>query len=208
MGMIGRFRETLGQYLRRERESRSLSLEELSKATRIGQVYLEALERDDFNFFSQKEFILGFLKGYARSLGLNTDEVLARYRTQSELASRKENFRQMHLFPGSGVEENDPDPESEPVLAPPRRPRRFPWKIVLQIVILAAALALSWYLHQLLKNPDSGAKSSSEVNSLGRTGRMEHSPEKRGSLASFCPREIMEASVPLSYAGFRERKEP
>ncbi len=118
--MVGRYRETLGQYLRRERESRTMSLEELSKATRIGLPYLEALERDDFNFFPQREFIRGFLKGYARQLGLNLEEVLGRYRVQSELMSRKETFQQMPLFPGTV------EPEAEPPEARPEIPRRSP----------------------------------------------------------------------------------
>ncbi|MGD0627598.1 MAG: helix-turn-helix transcriptional regulator [Thermodesulfobacteriota bacterium] len=78
--MNGNFTETLGQYLRREREARSVSLEEISRGTRISRPYLEALERDDFHFFSKREYTLGFLRGYARHLGLDPDEILKRYR--------------------------------------------------------------------------------------------------------------------------------
>src|SRR4030042_3745763 len=99
--MGGNSKETLGQYLKRERESRKVSLEELSMSTRISRPFLEALERDDFQFFSQKEFIPGFLRGYTRHLGLDSVEVLRRYKNQSELESRKDSFRQLSLFPNS-----------------------------------------------------------------------------------------------------------
>ena len=77
--MNGPFSETLGQYLKRERESRSVSLEELSKGTRISLSFLEALEKDDFDSFSQREFILGFLKGYAQCLDLDPQKVADGY---------------------------------------------------------------------------------------------------------------------------------
>ncbi len=153
--MAGRYGETLGQYLKRERESRSISLRELSKNTRISVVFLEALEKDDFEAFPRQEFILGFLQGYARQLGLKGEEVLRRYRIQAELAGRKQKFQQMPLFPGSvsSAEEEETKPGWEEPL-PPSRKKRIPWRMLAQMAILLFALGLSFYLHQRLKNPD------------------------------------------------------
>jgi cytoskeletal protein RodZ len=154
--MAGRYGETLGQYLRRERESRSISLKELSKNTRINEAFLEALEKDDFEAFPRQEFILGFLQGYARQLGLKGEEVLRRYRIQAELAVRKEKFQQMPLFPGSAPseeEEEEKKPEWDESL-PTSRKRRIPWRMLAQMAIILFALGLSLYLHQKLKNPD------------------------------------------------------
>jgi cytoskeletal protein RodZ len=154
--MAGRYGETLGQYLRRERESRSISLKELSKNTRINEAFLEALEKDDFEAFPRQEFILGFLQGYARQLGLKGEEVLRRYRIQAELAVRKEEFQQMPLFPGSAPseeEEEEKKPEWDEPL-PTSRKRRIPWRMLAQMAIILFALGLSLYLHQKLKNPD------------------------------------------------------
>jgi cytoskeletal protein RodZ len=151
--MNGRYSETLGQFLRRERESRSVSLEEVSKITRISLPILDALERDDFESILQKEFIPGFLRGYARHLGLPRDEVLRRYRVQAELSSRKDKFRQMSLFPGAvpPLEEAEESPAESPELTAPREKRNIPWKVLLQIGIVIVALGLSLYLHQALK---------------------------------------------------------
>ncbi len=120
--MRGPYSETLGQYLKRERESRTVSLEELSKGTRISCPFLEALEKDDFSFFPQRVFIPGFLKGYARYVGLDIKEVLGRYQIQSELEARKENFRQLSLFPKIvPPEEEIQAPEKDSLkISPPR----------------------------------------------------------------------------------------
>jgi cytoskeleton protein RodZ len=96
--MKQRFQETLGQYLRRERESRQIPLPELSRTTRISLPFLKALEEDNLDFFSQHEFIPGFLKLYARHLGLDAQEVLLRYEFQSELHRQKKTFQQLPLF--------------------------------------------------------------------------------------------------------------
>jgi len=151
--MAGRYAETLGQYLRRERESRSVSLEELSKGTRISLPVLEALERDDFGFIPQREYIPGFLGGFARHLGLDREEVLRRYRIQFELTGRKEKFQQMPLFPGPGGPAEDaaePDPEWVERV-PPREKKKLPWRILIQVAVVLMALGLSLYLHQILK---------------------------------------------------------
>jgi len=182
--MVGRFTETLGQYLKRERESRSMSLEELSRATRIGLPFLEALERDDFDFFPQRDFIRGFLKGYTRHLGLEVEEVLRRYRIQSEMASRKENFQQMPLFPDTvGLEEEtqEPKPDFPTVPQPLQKRKRSYWKILLQIIIVSVALGLSWYIRQLLKNSEKGERTPSAETTFSEKAGNESNPAKMGS---------------------------
>jgi len=169
--MAGRYAETLGQYLRRERESRSVSLEEVSKGTRISLPILEAMERDDFAFIPQREFIPGFLRGFARHVGLNRDEVLRRYRIQSELAGRKEKFQQMPLFPGpGGPAEEVTEPEWAERI-PPRENKKIPWKILLQVAIVLLALGLSLYLHRILKDTGGGDQNPAPGGNL---------PERRG----------------------------
>ncbi len=181
--MLGRFTETLGQYLRRERESRSVSLEELSRATRISLSFLEALERDDFGFFSRPEFILGFLKGYTRHLGLDVQEVLRRYRIQSELTSRKEYFQQMPLFPDTvGPEEETEEPKPGfPRIFQPQRQKRSYRKILLQLIIVSVALGVSWYIQQLLKNPEEGEKNLPAVTTSSEKSSKEAPPAKMRS---------------------------
>ncbi|MBI5379933.1 MAG: helix-turn-helix domain-containing protein [Nitrospirae bacterium] len=75
--------ETLGQYLKQEREARRLSLEEIAKATRIKGAYLRDLEADTFGSIPGCVFLRGYLRLYATSVGLDPDEVLRRFEAQS-----------------------------------------------------------------------------------------------------------------------------
>jgi len=72
--------ETLGVWLRQTREAREGSLQEAEAATRIRVRFLEMLEDGDFATLPGGEVqVRGFLRIYARHLGLSPDEVLARY---------------------------------------------------------------------------------------------------------------------------------
>lgn len=76
--------ETLGQYLKQEREFRKVSREDLSKQTKISLRVLTALEEDRYQELPQGTFVRGFLKVYARHIGLNEAEILKRYETLIE----------------------------------------------------------------------------------------------------------------------------
>lgn len=71
--------ESLGQYLREGRARRGMSMEELAARTRIGVHTLRALEADDYPALPVEVTVKGFLRSYARCLGLDEQEVLARY---------------------------------------------------------------------------------------------------------------------------------
>jgi len=187
--MGGNFTETLGQYLRREREARSVSLEELSRGTRISRPYLEALERDDFHFFSKREYTLGFLRGYARHLGLDPDEVLKRYRFQAELTGRKETFEQIPLFSTSvPIAQEISDSEKVPASPPAKDRKPSRRRIFIQLVIVLAAIGFTLYLQHLLKqaenkekSPGPGGKGSSEkevIFSFKASGQTQSIPQE------------------------------
>ena len=157
-------------------------MEELSQATRISRPFLEALEKDDFHFFPQRAFISGFLKGYARYLGLDSEEVLRRYQVQSELEGRKETFRQLSLFPSipSGAEEIE-ESEKEPQNIPLKVKRRFNWKIFIKLAVVLIALGLSLYLHYLLREMESrppDLKSEPILNPVDGKKGLEPPPKK------------------------------
>ena len=71
---------TLGVWLHQAREARGSTVEEVSAATRIRARLLDALEAGDFAAFPGGDVqARGFLRLYARYLGLSPDEALARY---------------------------------------------------------------------------------------------------------------------------------
>src|SRR2546430_16733985 len=70
---------SFGEELRREREIRGISLKEISDATKISKRLLEAIERNDHKTLPAPVFTRGFVREYARHLGLNADEIVNRY---------------------------------------------------------------------------------------------------------------------------------
>jgi cytoskeletal protein RodZ len=73
--------ESLGEYLRRQRESKGLSLREISDMTKIGINYLRYIEENNFDKIPGEVFLKGFLRLYARSVGLREEEIMERYLT-------------------------------------------------------------------------------------------------------------------------------
>jgi len=70
---------TFGEELKREREIRGISLKEIADDTKISKRFLEAIERNDHKTLPAPVFTRGFVRQYARYLGLNTEEMVNRY---------------------------------------------------------------------------------------------------------------------------------
>jgi len=68
-----------GERLRRERELREVTLQEITAATRIGPRFLEALENEDWEKLPGGVFNRGFVRSIARYLGLNEEALLGEY---------------------------------------------------------------------------------------------------------------------------------
>src|SRR4029434_7834719 len=70
---------TFGERLKRERELREVSLEEIAKGTRIAERFLEALENEQWEKLPGGVFGRGFVRSIARYLGLSEENLLSEY---------------------------------------------------------------------------------------------------------------------------------
>ncbi|MGA2419309.1 MAG: helix-turn-helix domain-containing protein [Candidatus Acidiferrum sp.] len=70
---------SFGERLKREREMREVSLDELTKATRISQRFLDALENEDWKKLPGGVFGRGFVRTIAGYLGLDEESLLSEY---------------------------------------------------------------------------------------------------------------------------------
>jgi cytoskeletal protein RodZ len=80
--LVSRSEETIpmagfGEYLRREREMRGVSLEEISTATKISIRFLQAIENEELSKLPGGIFTRSFVRTYARYLGLDEERALA-----------------------------------------------------------------------------------------------------------------------------------
>ncbi len=71
--------DEIGQILREARENKGLTLEEVQAAIRINPRFLQALEEGEYDALPSPVHVRGFLRNYARYLGLDPEPLLARY---------------------------------------------------------------------------------------------------------------------------------
>lgn len=136
----------VGYTLRQERERQNLSIGDIEQGTSIRADYIEAIENGEYDKLPGKVYTKGFIKNYAKFLGLDADAVGKEFAADmNELESTPE--------PAPEVEETAQAP-TKPVEVKPvkkeRKPlghsvqqesRRSPNRLIVAAVILIAALA-------------------------------------------------------------------
>src|SRR4051794_19331296 len=78
---------SFGERLKREREMRNVSLEEIAESTKIGKRNLQALETEDFDRLPGGIFNKGFVRAYAKYLGLDEDQAVTDFLAAENAAS-------------------------------------------------------------------------------------------------------------------------
>jgi cytoskeleton protein RodZ len=75
--------DTLGERFRTAREARGLSISDVAEKIRIRSLYLSAIEEESWSKIGAPVYIRGFIRTYARFLGLDPEEAVATFnRTQ------------------------------------------------------------------------------------------------------------------------------
>jgi cytoskeleton protein RodZ len=137
---------SFGEKLKLEREKRKITLEQISSTTKIGTRMLRALEEEKFSQLPGGIFNKGFVRAYARTLGLDEDQTVADYLeasgdgppVQVEPVSRDNTRAHAAREPESGRLEIRAEVAS----------RQLPWGM-LALVLLIIALGLSlWNYHR------------------------------------------------------------
>lgn len=77
--------ESVGPFLKHARETQGLSLDQVASVTRIQLKYLQALEEEQFAALPEPVFTKGFVRTYARSLGMDEQDVLQRFSEASNV---------------------------------------------------------------------------------------------------------------------------
>jgi cytoskeletal protein RodZ len=117
-----------GARLRRERELRGISIEEISRATRIPVSSLQRLEDEQYDTLPGEIFVRGFLRSYAKTLGIDDQEVLVLY------TSARRSFPSVPLI------------ISGPRAAPRNSTRWIYLALALVIILVLGTMALSFVL--------------------------------------------------------------
>jgi cytoskeleton protein RodZ len=152
---------TFGERLKRERELREVSFDEVSKATRIAPRFLEALENEQWNKLPGGVFGRGFVRSIARYLGLSEENLLSEY----DLARGESANLALQR-----AEERIPSP-----------PKWIPAVAVLALLAVLAGLIAggryAWKAYQVHR----AQKKSSAVVSLPTTAKSQNAATSTGS---------------------------
>jgi len=120
---------SVGQILHDAREAQGLSLDEAAARLRLMQRQIVAMEADEFESLGQPVFARGFVRNYARLLGLEPDALLA-------------------SMEGAPTE---PAVVSHAAPPPPHSWLSSPWLILLLLAVLVVVtvpVALYWWLNE------------------------------------------------------------
>lgn len=133
---------SFGEELRREREIRAISLKEIADATKISKRFLEAIENNDHKTLPAPVFTRGFVREYARYLGLNAEEMVNRYNYAAAGDDRIE--KSAHL------DRLTPKPSDAPAAPPKKRGipsplARVDRNIYIFIFVTVALGAVIWW---------------------------------------------------------------
>ncbi|OGP15452.1 MAG: hypothetical protein A2054_03740 [Deltaproteobacteria bacterium GWA2_55_10] len=71
--------ESPGEYLKREREIRRVSLQKIHEATRVSLKFLESIEADRYEGLPHATFIKGFIRSYCKVLGVDETDAVLRF---------------------------------------------------------------------------------------------------------------------------------
>ncbi|HUO83928.1 MAG TPA: RodZ domain-containing protein [Thermoanaerobaculia bacterium] len=115
--------------MRRQRELRGITIREISDRTKISGRFLEAIERDDHGSLPAPVFTRGFLREYARELGLDPDEIVSRYMQLVHAVEQREEHEQEEMRQKIGS----------------AGPLRWEWLLFIAIVILLVVAAIAFW---------------------------------------------------------------
>jgi cytoskeleton protein RodZ len=76
-----------GEHLRQAREARKITLQDIAATTKIGSRALQALEDEDFDQLPGGIFNKGFVRAYARCVGLDEDKTVAAYMEAAKVSA-------------------------------------------------------------------------------------------------------------------------
>ena len=125
----------IGNTLKAARESRGVTLEAAEESTKIRRKYLEALEGENFGQLPGRVYIKGFLRNYAKFLGLNADALVSAYE---------------EMVPLSEVEDDSPSAKRITTVERPGG-RKF-FRIVLGLIVIGLVAALVYLPPRAGKN--------------------------------------------------------
>jgi transcriptional regulator with XRE-family HTH domain len=153
---------SFGEELRREREIRGISLKEIADATKISKRFLDALERNDHKTLPAPVFTRGFVREYARYVGLNAEEMVNRYNFAAAGDDRIEKPPHVAKYPETPIRDITPRPPAKRGI-PPAFARFNANALLIFMIALALAAVAYWAVQYKQKRDAAEAAASANI---------------------------------------------
>jgi cytoskeleton protein RodZ len=142
---------SFGARLKQQREQKGVSLDDVAKSTKIGTRMLRALEQEQLDQLPGGIFNKGFIRAYARFLGIDEEEVIAEYAATTG-AAQPEQRPGEDRFPLQDVKSEIERENSE----------GLPWGTFAAILVIAALLFAIWGVYARQKQNKAAKQIASE----------------------------------------------
>ena len=137
---------SFGERLRREREMRGISLDEIAAATKISARNLRALEDEKFKQLPGGIFNKGFVRAYAKFLGIDQEQIVAEYEAASQETETAREQKLKDEFSKAEFRKQKKDDGQEISLEP-----KSQWGTIAVIVLIAALVYGGYSIYQRRK---------------------------------------------------------
>ena len=161
---------SFGERLRREREMRGISLDEIAVATKISARNLHALEDEKFNQLPGGIFNKGFVRAYAKFLGIDQEQMVAEYETASQETEAAREQKLKDAFSKAEFRKQKKDDDDREISLEPKSQ----WGTI-AIIVLIAALAYGGYSIYQRRKLDKLQQAQASTPSVKHTP-LAHSP--------------------------------
>jgi cytoskeletal protein RodZ len=136
---------TFGSLLRQARERRQLTLSQIAERTKVAPASLALLEEGKLDELPPEVFVRGFIRSYARTVGIADDEPIGLF--DEALAARRRQEEVLAAIPTSPPPDEDAAADdAEEQAGVPRR--GFGLAVFVIIVLVIATITLSLFLRQ------------------------------------------------------------
>jgi cytoskeleton protein RodZ len=147
--------QELGEILKNEREAKGLTVKAVMEATKISRVIILALESGDRSVLPHPVYTKGFVKSYARLLGLDPDELSMVVDREYQMEPLEAGDVSYDVAPNAEKAFQDNDMSSG-------RRKRSVWPTILIVLALAAAAVILVLNLNKAKLPDGSAPAPTE----------------------------------------------
>jgi cytoskeletal protein RodZ len=153
----------VGSELRQARQRRGLSLREMADRTKISAAALHAIETNTIERLPERIYTRGFLKAYAREVGLAPTDVADRFAAQFDVSPEPEDSGAARVVTDSGDSS-----VAQPTLTAAPRPERSPAVAVIITMAMIAACAVAFNRWYGARSSDQGGNVRLSEVALGR----------------------------------------